>query len=792
MAQPPLQSRTVLSTNPFLELNNQGQIIYFELKKPQHILGRDPNIADLLVPQHWEVASRCQAVLRQDGTDYRIYDGDGENPSSNKLYINHSLITPKEGYYLTHGIEIQIAQNPNQLIQIRYCNPSNAHSVTTPATRSIPLKQRSILLGRDPQANLQLDAPTVSRRHATIDTDAQGRYILRDYSTNGVFIDGKQVTGTALLSNGAKIRIGPFTLVVRDDCLEILDQGDRIRLEAHSLILETNGKRRLDDLSFAIEPGQFVALVGGSGAGKSTLMRTLLGIEKITKGVVQINGEDLQKNFNLYRTQIGYVPQDDIIHRELTVAEVLTYAAKLRLPPDINLQPLVEQALEAIKMSHRRHALVSDLSGGQRKRVSIGVELLADPKLFFLDEPTSGLDPGLDKQMMQLLKDLAHQGGRTIILVTHATANISGCDRIVFLGLGGRLCYFGTPQEALHFFGVNDFADIYIKLEQEQEVIRYATHFQQSSYYQHYVGNQISSGNQQPTKSFTPTRKKVSFWQQWFLLCQRYWQLILRDRVNLLLSLLTAPIGISLITLAIRDKTPFVLGDQPDATLAPLALQVLFVFTCAALWVGLSSSLQEIVKESAIYLRERLVNLRLLAYLCSKITILAILAIAQTLLIVAVILIGFKSPNPELFSWHLGLGITTFLTLLASSSLGLLVSTTVKNSSQANSALPLLLLPQIIFSGVLFKTQEGVNKFLSWLMLSRWSVGAYGSLVNVNGLVPEPTRLPDGSTVTLPFEPTAVYEANWGNLNLNWGFLLLHTAIYLFITFWLQKRKDIF
>ncbi|MBD2167963.1 ATP-binding cassette domain-containing protein [Calothrix membranacea FACHB-236] len=792
MVQLPSQSQTVLSTNPYLELNNQGQVLYFELKKPQHILGRDPNVADLVVPQHWNVVSRFQAVLRQNGVDYRIYDGDGQQPSSNKLYVNHSLITPTEGYYLNHGVELQIAQNPNQLIQVRYFNPSNAHSVTTPTTYTVPLKQRSVLLGRDPHANLQLDTPTVSRRHATIDTDNQGRYILRDYSTNGVFVNGKQVAGSAVLTNGAKIRIGPYTLVVRDDNLEILDQGDRIRLEAHDLILETKGKRRLDDLTFAIEPGQFVALVGGSGAGKSTLMRTLLGIEKTTQGAVHINGVDLQKNFNLYRTQIGYVPQDDIIHRELTVAEVLTYAAKLRLPPDINLESVVEQALAAIKMTHRRHALISDLSGGQRKRVSIGVELLADPKLFFLDEPTSGLDPGLDKQMMQLLKDLAHQGGRTIILVTHATANITECDRIVFLGLGGRLCYFGTPQDALQFFGVNDFADIYIKLEQELEVIKYALQFQQSSYYQKYIASQISFGNLQSTKSFAPTPKQISFWQQWLLLTQRYWQLIVRDRVNLGLALFTAPIGISLIILALRDKTPFVEGNEADPTLASLALQVLFVFTCAALWVGLASSLQEIVKESAIYLRERLVNLGLLAYLASKVTILSALAIVQTLLMMAVILLGFKSPNPEIISWSLGLGITTFLTLLASFSLGLLVSTTVRNSSQANSALPLLLLPQIIFSGVLFKTEGVINKFLSWLMVSRWSVGAYGALVNVNSLVPAPTQLPDGSTIPQPFKPSAVYNATWENLTENWGFLLLHTAVYLLLTLLLQKRKDIF
>ncbi|WP_341524969.1 ATP-binding cassette domain-containing protein [Nostoc sp. UHCC 0302] len=792
MKPQPEQSQTILSTNPYLQLNNQGQTLYLKLGKPQHIMGRDPHIADLVIPQEWEVVSRCQAVLSRDGEDYRIYDGDGKKPSSNKLYINHSLITPTAGYLLTNGIEIQISQNPNQLIQVKYFNPSNAQSITTPKQRSISLKQKSILLGRDPNANLQLEAPTVSRRHATIDTDAQGRYILRDYSTNGVFVNGQQVTGTATLFNGAKIRIGPFTLVLRDDNLEILDQGDRIRLEAHSLILETNGKRRLDNLSFAIEPGQFVALVGGSGAGKSTLMRTLLGVEKTTEGIVHLNGEDLQKNFNIYRNQIGYVPQDDIIHRELTVAEVLTYAAKLRLPPDINLKQVVDEALDAIKMTHRRNALVNDLSGGQRKRVSIGVELLADPKLFFLDEPTSGLDPGLDKQMMQLLKELAHQGGRTIILVTHATANITECDRIVFLGLGGKLCYFGTPQEALTFFGVQDFADIYIKLEQEPEVIQYANIFRQSSYYQQYITNQISSENQKVTKSVAPTRKKVSFLQQWFLLTQRYLQLILRDRVNLVLSLLTAPISIGLITLALKDKTAFVLGDKPDPSLAPLALRVLFVFTCAALWVGLSSSLQEIVKESAIYLRERLVNLGLLAYLSSKVTILSGLAIVQTLLMVVVIFIGFKSPKPELISWHLGLAITAFLTLLASISLGLLVSTTVKNSSQANSALPLLLLPQIIFSGVLFKTEGVINKFLSWLMLSRWSVGAYGTLVNVNGLVPAPTKLPDGSIVPQPFEITSVYDPTWENLILNWGILLVHAVVYLIATFFLQKRKDIF
>lgn len=778
------QHPTVLGTDPYLELNNQGQTFRFNLCHPKHILGREPNSADLVVPQDWELVSRVQAVLYKEGQEYRIYDGNGQKASSNKLYINHSLITASQGYLLTHGVEIHISQNPQQLIQIRYFNSTTSNVINSPQQKSISLKQKSVLIGRDPHANLYLDAPIISRRHAIIDSDHQGRYILHDYSSNGVFVNGQQVIGKAILNDGSNIRIGPYTLVIRDDNLEILDQGNYIRLEAYNLTLETNGKRRIDDLSFPIEPGQFVALVGGSGAGKSTLMRTLLGVEKTTQGIVYLNGQDLQKNFNLYRTQIGYVPQDDIIHRELTVAEVLTYAAKFRLPADINLQEVVEKALTAIKMDHRRHALISDLSGGQRKRVSIGVELLADPKLFFLDEPTSGLDPGLDKQMMQLLKDLAHQDGRTVILVTHATANITECDRIVFLGIGGKLCYFGTPSDALHFFQVRDFADIYIKLEAEEEVSKYVSKFYQSRYYQQYIANQLNSGIQSPLIATEPKRKKISFWQQSLLLTQRSGQLLLRDKINFILALLTAPIGIFFMALAMQEQEPFVSDSNSDPGLASLALRVLFVFTCAGLWVGFSSSLQEIVKESAIYLRERLVNLGLLAYLGSKVAILSGLAILQTILILCVILIGFKSPNPELISWHLGLLITSFLTLFASFSLGLLVSAISKNSSQANSTLPLLILPQIIFSGVLFKTEDFISKLLSWLTLSRWSIGAYGTILNVNDMVSE--SIPGG------FKSTPVYDPTWENLSLNWGILILHAIIYLLLTLGLQKRKDIF
>jgi ABC transport system ATP-binding/permease protein len=779
--------KTVSIANPFLQVDNQGKIVILELSLPQHTLGRDQQMVDLAVPETWQVISRRQATLRQDGEDYWIFDGDGKTPSSNGLYIDRTRVDLSTGYRLTNGTKMKVGLDPRSFIEITYVNPMQVMSASKVVPiQSVELGSATVIIGRDSTANMQLDAPTISRCHATIDRDPGGRYILRDRSSNGLFVDGQRVQQSAIISEGAVITIGPFILTIRGGRLEILDQGNQIRLDVNHLTLETNNKRRLDDLSFSLEPGQFVALVGGSGAGKSTLMRTLLGIEAPTNGIVYLNGTNLRQNFNIYRNQIGYVPQDDIIHKDLTVREVLFYAAKLRLPADTDLEKVTDQALSDIKMTHRRDAFIGELSGGQRKRVSIGVELLANPKLFFLDEPTSGLDPGLDKQLMELLRDLAHQGGRTIVLVTHATDNITECDRIVFLGAGGKLCYFGSPQDSLDFFGAKNFAEIYIKLEETAAIDACVNRYRQSPYYQQYIANSVSpaftTNHQAP-----PTAKRANMLSQWLILSRRYFDLVLRDRVSLILALVTAPVGIGMIKLAL-DKDPFVLGSKADATLPGLALQVLLVFTCASLWVGLSSSLQEVVKESAIYLRERLVNLRIVSYIASKVVILLGLALVQTSLIVVIVGLSFKLNSTDLINWVVGLTITTFLTLTTSFSLGLLVSASVGNSNQANSAFPLILLPQIIFSGVMFKLQN-VGTWISWLMLSRWSIGAYGTVININKLLPE--AMQTKVLEDMPFPTGITYEQTFGNLVINWLVLLAHTSVYLSITAWLQKRKDI-
>jgi ABC transport system ATP-binding/permease protein len=811
------QTTLVSSPAPFIELNNQGQILRFRLERDCWQLGRDQSWTHAEIPLvGWEVLSRRQAVLQREGEDYRIYDGDRTEASRNGLFISHARIDREQGYLLQDGTQLVIGQNSHNQILLTYFNPSN---INPNRLSKLKLNLQSVTkfpveLGREIDGSnyggMQLDSPVVSRRHATISINQNGSHTIEDWSTNGTFVNDLRVERSRQLQTGDRIRIGPFILLYQPGMLELADRGNQIRLDAAHLVRQVTDKSGelrtiLNDVSLSIEPGQLVALVGGSGAGKSTLMKTLLGIEPTTSGAVYLNGDNLHQHFNLYRSHIGYVPQDDIIHQDLTVAEVLMYACKLRLPPDTDLRQVLDRTLAQIKLTHVAQTFIRDLSGGQRKRVSIGVELLADPKLFFLDEPTSGLDPGLDQELMKLLRELADQG-RTVILVTHATANLEVCDRVAFMARGGTLCYFGTSTAALAFFELpsNDFkyfADIYRKLDQgstKQElqaiVAAWAAKFQQSMAYIPPSMAQLSAGSSplatDQLKYSARERVKSSFWQQLWILSHRYWQLGLRDRTSLLLALLTGPIGILLIRLAIQGQDPLVQINPASALQAALTLKTLFIFSCVGIWVGISCSAQEIVKESAIYARERLVNLGLLPYFGSKILVRSSIAIVQTSLFVMAISIAFPAPSSQLLPWTLGLFITNFCTLISSICLGLLLSSFVTNQNEANNSLPLIMIPQIIFSGVLFDL-DGISTQISWLMLSRWSVSAYGTLVDVNAMIPGSIIIPGQPPIPQPIQPNLIYAPTWEKLGLDWGALLLSAMIYLVIAMYLQKHKDV-
>lgn len=446
----------------------------------------------------------------------------------------------------------------------------------------------SILIGRDPNNYLPLNHPTVSSQHAKIERRGSQLVIQDLGSTNGTFVNGRRITQMNL-NAGDVVQIGPFKLVWDAQQQQLAQAvGLGHRLDALNLGLEVGGgKMILNKINMSVMPGEFISLVGGSGAGKSTLLKALNGFSRANHGQMLLDGDEFYTRLDLYRSQMGYVPQDDIIHMDLPVDVALGYAARLRLPGHGSgeIEKRVHEALEQVDMLEHRHKKVKVLSGGQRKRVSIAAELLAKPTMFFLDEPTSGLDPGLEKQMMQDLNRLSDTG-TTVVLVTHATANIEECDHVAFLDKG-LLAYYGPPREALKFFDVRDFADIYRRLTSvidpakgkpapkelqpyyQQVTSRrgagpvsaggmWVAHYRRSPQHKQFVSDrqqQLGTGQvRQPISRTGSSRgSKDSLVRQTWILARRQFDLIRNNWMMLIILLALMPL-ISLLFMAVSNK----------------------------------------------------------------------------------------------------------------------------------------------------------------------------------------------------------------------------------------------
>ena len=249
---------------------------------------------------------------------------------------------------------------------------------------------------------------------------------------------------------------------------------------------KSHGRVRLvNAVSFRIEPGAFVAVVGGSGTGKSTLLDCLNGLRPATDGGIYFDTNNYYDNIKSYKNVIGYVPQRDIMHDDLTVEDGLFYTAMLRMRSMASKEEIrahVREAIADVRLTGREKLKISSLSGGQRKRVSIAMELLSDPKVIFLDEPTSGLSPDLDLEMMELLKELAGKG-RTIVVITHAMENLDKCDKIAFLGKGGRLCFYGEQKEVFRYFNRKSYSRIFAALNDDTLCAYFEQKYRASDYY---------------------------------------------------------------------------------------------------------------------------------------------------------------------------------------------------------------------------------------------------------------------------------------------------------------------
>lgn len=707
--------------------------------------------------------SKHHGVFEQRGTEW-VYRDLG---SLNGTYINGRRA---QQAVLRHGDILRVGDPEGNSASLTFWAGVSADMALPVGVLSLGERvlgsARSLIIGRDPQAQIPLRASVVSWRHARIDQLADGHLLTDLNSTNGTFVNGRRIMQPYRLRQGDVIRVGPFTLVYAATEIQQYAAHGGMRLDGFAITRTVGrGKRHkqiLTQVSLSVYPREFVALVGTSGAGKSTLLNALSGVERAQDGRVLVNGDDLYRHFDLYRTMIGYVPQDDIVHKDLTVEQVLQYAARLRLPPDTRsaeIERRITQVLQEVGMTPQRTQVVRSLSGGQRKRVSIAMELLAEPRLFFMDEPTSGLDPGLEKKMMYTLRHLA-DAGRTVVLVTHATANITQCDHVCFLAQG-RLVYYGPPEEALSFFGVTseDFADIYEKLDapdseaEQEKALEWAQRYAQSSQQRRFVSlrqQKVTDVKKAAAESPEQRGPRVNPFKQFWILSQRYLALVLRDRLLLTVLAVIMPL-IGVLILGMADAQALIGHSEAEiaellaADLAAGETTARYVIVdkgqrlcnmmaLAAVMLGLFSAAYEIVKERSIFRRERMVTLRLMPYVVSKITILCLFAAVQCLFFLFVIAVKVKMPAAGVWlPAPVELYTTVLLATLASTSLGIFISALTPRQNTVVYIVLLLLFFQLIFAGVMFQLPGAAGK-LSPLTLTRWTNEALGASVNLDAL----------------------------------------------------------
>jgi ABC-type multidrug transport system ATPase subunit/pSer/pThr/pTyr-binding forkhead associated (FHA) protein len=639
-----------------------------------------------------------------------IFDANGnlhviDMNSSNGTFLNDRKLEPGVPYqvrstdrlYFSGKAGVELVFNPDNYEMVKVQRSSSAKNTgdnnfsTTNILEKFNAK-RLLTVGRNPDCDVFLGHESISRNHATIEKKGQNEFVLTDLgSLNGTYVNGRRVNGTMKVTQNDTIIIGRFQLSLSG---KVKDLTQEVAIRTERIVKQfENGKIGLHECSFEIPSKSLLAVMGPSGCGKSTLLKALNGDSPPSSGRVYISGLELNENYDYLKTQIGYVPQDDIVHRELTVEQSLFYAAKLRLEhSDASfIQQKIEQVLKDLNIEHIRKNLVGKISGGQRKRVSIAVEILTDPLILFLDEPTSPLDPQTIEEFLEILRNLSNKG-TTVIMVTHKPEDLNYMDNVIFMAEGGHKVYQGDTSAYLSHFNVDDTIKVYAQLAMPQA----------SKWINNHKQNHPALGTMQAPKEKQNSRHANFFYQLWWLTI-RYFNIKLNDRVNTVVMIGQAPIIAGLICLIFPS----------------ISLPVPFLLAISAVWFGTNNAAREIVSEAPIYKRERMFNQGILAYMLSKIAVLGTFAAIQSLLFTFIIAINFSNSDP---SWEAP--AQTFLWMLvvslAASMMGLLLSAVVSTSEKVMTLVPIALIPQIMLAGVVAKISSPVVEVLSYLTLSRW------------------------------------------------------------------------
>ncbi|MBT2476989.1 FHA domain-containing protein [Streptomyces sp. ISL-94] len=629
-------------------------------------------------------------------------------------------------------------------------------------------------IGRALENELVVSDLQVSRHHAEFRSMPGGRFEIHDLgSHNGTYVNGQPLpkSGTALLGPNDIVGVGHSTFrIVGDRLEEFVDTGEVSFSARHLTVTVDGGKQILKDVTFGVPEKSLIGVIGPSGSGKSTLLKALTGYRPANQGDVLYDNRNLYKQFAELRQRIGLVPQDDILHKELKVSTALKYAAKLRFPGDTaesEREARINEVLRELKLDIHKDKKITSLSGGQRKRVSVALELLTKPSLIFLDEPTSGLDPGMDRDVMQLLRGLADDG-RTVLVVTHSVAELAICDKLLVMAPGGSVAYFGPPDEALNFFGYTTWADVFSAFENYRDY-DWAGRWKGSQHYQLYAADIDAIAPQSvalpPAQQMRPP-KPQGWGSQLFTLIRRYVSVIASDRGFLgLMLILPAVLGV------VSTVIPATFGLAPPTPPSHFngdAGTIMLILCVGMCFSGAANSVRELIKERVIYERERATGLSRSAYLMSKVIVLGIITAIQGVIICA---IGFTPrdlptegllmpPAVELCVSVTALGFTSMM-------FGLVISSLVKTAEKTMPLLVMFAIVQVVFTGILFQVYDspGLEQF-AWLMPSRWAVAAAGTTLNLGKLMPPWDR--DNPTNTDP-----LWDATVGQWSLDIIILLL-------------------
>ena len=723
-------------------------------------IGRLPD-NDLAIAK--EAVSRYHARVEAAQGGYRITD----LGSRNGTQLNGERFLG-EARWLSNGDTIVIGGEVLRFLAGEETRLGTPHTPVS-GTQLVELSKPQLTIGRDTSNDVVLQDPNVSRFHAEVARLEDGRVAVRDLaSRNGTRVNG-QLIRTAVLEAGSEVGIGPYRLVFDGATFVARSEQGALRLDAEAVGMQVGGKQILAATTLSVQPGELVAFIGESGSGKTTLLKALAGVSAPTSGQVRVNGEPVAARL----TDIGYLPQDEIVHPALSVRESLRYSARLRLPADTGdeeIDATVTRALAELGLEAHADTRIGALSGGQRKRVGLATEILSRPSLLFLDEPTTGLDPGLESRMMALLRELSGRS-RAVIVVTHATKSLDLCDRLVVMGRGGVLCFQGSPDEALEFFGVESFDDIYPTLEGrdpadwQQRFVAFAP-----------PSLPVSAERLDAAAAGARRRARGSIPQQALILTSRYTRLFVRDRRNVLILLAQIPV----LGLAIAGLFKIQVFARPSSD-AGQAVKLTFLLLVTTVWIGMIDASREIIKEKSVFSREYSVGVRLSAYLLSKAVVLFTLAAIQAIVLSGIVL-AFQPLHSHLDVYATVLLIVV-LTAWAAVSMGLLVSALVRNQDQATSFIPLVLIPQLFFGGSIVAVAQMSTplRAVTKVVVTQWSYAGLGAAIHMNQRIAESPN----------YSKVSAFGKHYFTLSRGSTYLILGAFIlgFLLITAWLLARR---